>query len=383
MHLYFDHSTVSPPSPRAIAEMQPFLQSFWASPWAPYRKGQEVAQQLNLLYQKIRQLIGIADADQMIVTSSSSEAISQILFSVYREVTIKTGKNHFLYPETAEAPILKGMKGLESFGCIRKAIPVHPTGYVTPNHLIEAISPRTALVSLSMANGLTGVKQPIEEIASICRQRGILLHVDVSAIFGKQAWNPPKADFWTLEGKIIGAPIGGGILVGVSHAPLVPLIFGGQEPLQTRGGMPSLAMIAGLMGAMEDALDGVDAVITETARIKAQFEEDVLQQIRGAKICLEEMDRLPYCTSVFFPGVVGEALFFLLHRKGIALSMGGGYFQQLSLVLQACGMEAHETCSALSFSFGKENQDAEVNVLMRELVSACRHLQKIGGYHPF
>ncbi len=333
MNLYFDYSAVSPPSSRAVAEMQPFLQSFWASPWAPYRKGQEVAQQLNFFHQKIRRLLGVADADRIVVTSSSAEAISQVLFSVYREVTVKTGKNHFLYPATAEAPILKGIKGLESFGCIGKSIPMCPTGYVTPDHLIEAISPRTVLLSLSMANGLTGVKQPIEEIASICHQRGILLHVDISAVFGKQIWNHPKADFWSLDGRIIGAPVGGGLLVSAPQSPLVPLIFGGQEPLQTRGGEPSLAMVAGLMGAIQDALDGIDSIVTETARIKGQFEECLLQQIPDAEICLEEEERLPYCTSVLFPSIIGEALFFLLHRKGIALSMGGGYFQQLSLVL--------------------------------------------------
>lgn len=381
MNLYFDYSTASPPSPRAIAEMQPFLQGFWASPWAPYRKGQEAAQQLNFLYQKMRQLLMVEEKDRIVVTSSSAEAISQVLFSVYREVTLKTGKNHFLYSATAEAPILKGVKGLESLGCIGKSIITNPAGYVMPNHLIEAISPRTALVSLSIANGLTGVKQPIEEIAAICQQRGIYLHVDISVIFGKQIWEPPKADFWSLDGKIIGAPLGGGVLVGASQSPLIPWIFGGQEPLQIRGGTPSLAMTAGLIGAMQDALDGVDRVVTETARLKAQFEEQLLQQISGLKICFENEDRLPYCTSLLFPGVVGEALFFLLHRKGIALSMGGSYFQQLPIVLQACGIEAQESQSALSFSFGKENRDEELEILIRELTGAFRHLQKIGGYH--
>lgn len=381
MNLYFDYSTASPPSPRAIAEMQPFLQGFWANPWTPYRKGQEAAQQLNFLYQKMRQLLTVAEKDRIVVTSSSAEAISQVLFSVYREVTLKTGKNHFLYSATAEAPILKGVKELESLGCIGKSMRTNPAGYVMPNHLIEEISPRTALVSLSIANGLTGVKQPIEEIAAICRQRGIYLHVDVSVIFGKQIWELPKADFWSLDGKIIGAPLGGGVLVGASQSPLIPWIFGGQEPLQIRGGAPSLAMIAGLVGAMQDALDGVDWVLTEIARLKAQFEEQLLHQIPGLKICFEDEERLSYCTSMLFPDVVGEALFFLLHRKGIALSMGGNYFQQLSVVLQACGIEAQESQNALSFSFGKENREEELEILIRELIGAYRHLQKIGGHH--
>ena len=379
MNVYFDYSTASPSSPRALAAIQPFLQSFWANPWAPYRKGQDAAQQLNFLYQKMRQLLLIRDTDRMVITSSSAEAISQALFSVYRDVTMKTGKNHFLYPATAEASILKGIKGLESFGCIGKTIPVHSTGYVTIDHLIEAISPRTALVALSMANGLTGVKQPLEEVVAICRQRGILVYTETTAIFGKQIWELPPTDFWSLDGRVLGNPLGGGVLVAAQSAPLSPLIFGGQEPLQIRGGIPSLAIIAGLMGALEDALDGVDWILTETARIKAQFEENLLRKIPRAKVCLGEEERMVNCTSILFPGVVGEALCFLLHRKGIAVSMGGGGFQQLSLLLQACGIEMQEAQSALAFSFSKESREEDVRVLEEELVGAYCHLRRVGG----
>lgn len=126
-----------------------------------------------------------ADVEDHYLFTSGAEAVNQVIMGTYIDVTRKTGRHHFLASTVGEAPSVMAMTRLEEMGCHFQMVPVNSEGIVTPQALAETLTPRTALLSLSWGNGLTGIVQPIEQIAKLCEERGILLHVDATHVLGK------------------------------------------------------------------------------------------------------------------------------------------------------------------------------------------------------
>lgn len=379
MTIYLDNSTAAPPTPRALSRMQPFFTDCWGVSSSPHRKGQELVPHLEELYQKLYALVGAQERDRCVLTSSGAESVSQVLFSIYRTVTLTTGKNHFLAAATDEAPALMGMAGLEQLGCVSKTIPVNSVGIITPEAIAESISPRTALVSLSWANGLTGVIQPLEEIAALCHQRGIYLHVEASHAIGRltHPFNEIGADFISFNGEQLHAPRGTGLLFIRGTAPCSPLIYGGSDQAGLRGGGLHIAGLAALTEALAEAIESREFGCTETARMRDLLEDSLIRQFPPASVCFRDAERMPHCTSLLFPGVSNEALLFLLNRKGIYACMGGGNFQQLGLVLEACGIEPVLARSALSFSLSRYTTEEEVERAAKEIAASAQMLSSL------
>ncbi len=236
--IYLDNAAAAPPSEKSVAAMAPYWSSYWGSPSAPHDKGQALCPRLHESYALLYDYLGAHEADRLVFTSSGAEAVNQAIFSVYREVTLSTGKNHFLASLVGEAPSIMGMSRLEPLGCVAKTVEVDHNGEVTRETLIDALSPRTALLSLSWVNGLTGGVQSLEEILSLCRERGVYLHVDITHGWGKLAFDLTELgiDYITCQGEPIHAPLGSGFLLARRGVPCVPLIAGGSDQGGLRAG---------------------------------------------------------------------------------------------------------------------------------------------------
>ncbi|CUI15796.1 putative cysteine desulfurase [Candidatus Protochlamydia naegleriophila] len=372
--IYLDNSTTSRPSAQAITQMMPYLTERWGLPSAPHQKGQELFPALKEYYKMLYSFLGAEEVDQFVLTSSGAEAVNQVVSSVYRDTTLPTGKNQFITSNADEAPALMAMSRLEPVGCVAKMIEVDSNGIVTAQALAEAISPRTALVSLSWANGLTGVVQPVADIAELCRQRGIRLHLDATHVLGKLFYELEeiKPDFITFNGDQLHAPKGTGGLYIRQGIKCSPFIAGGSDQAGLRAGGLNMAALAALAYASQEALECRDLICTETARLKYKLETGIVKAYPEAKICFKEQERLPHCTTLLFPGIASEALLYLLNRKGVYACIGGGSFQQLGLLLIASGMEENLAYSAISFSLSRYTTEAEIDRAI-ELIAESAH----------
>ena len=224
--IYLDNSTTARPSEKAISAMMPYWTRHWGVPSAPHQKGQELYPSLTEYFKTIYRCLGAEEEDQMILTSSGTEAINHVISSVYREVTLLTGKNQFLMSSMDEAPSIMAVSHLEAFSCVGKMIRVNQQGLITLEALAESISPRTALLSLSWANGLTGVVQPIAELVKLCQQRGIRFHLDATHVVGKLFYElkDQGIDYLTLNGDPLHAPKGPDCFMQ-EKVSLFPLLF--------------------------------------------------------------------------------------------------------------------------------------------------------------
>lgn len=227
------------------------------------------------------------------LTSSGAEATTQVLMSHYFDEARLQGKNQFVTKETF----------LEEFSCV-----VRPDLVITP---------RTALVSIALADPMSGVIQPVQEIAALCQQKEVALHVDVTEALGVMEI-ALDADFISCDGSALGV-IGIGALL--ARKPLRPLIYG------PRAHNPALVTQFIQAAQTADPLAGL-----EIARLRKRFEKAL-----GETVLFAEQPRLPHISYIAFAGVHPEALAFRLRYRGLEVREGplGVSFTMSPLILDA------------------------------------------------
>ncbi len=379
--IYLDNSTTTRPSEMAVSKMLPFYTERWGHPSAPHQKGQELFPAIAESLQAIYKLLGAKEEDDFVFTSSGAEAVNHAIFSSYLDITLNSGKNHFIASKIEEPPVLMSIARLEKMGCVGKMANITAQGKVVPELIAEAMTPRTALVSLSWAHGLTGIIHPIQEISQLCQSRGVALHVDASHALGKLYFDLEEIQpaFLTFNGDHLHAPKGTGGLYIRSGIKCSPFLAGGIEQAGHRAGSYSLAGLAALGQAALEALDSRDLLCTEVARLRNKLEKGIQEGFPDAVpfFCSEE--RLPHCSVIGFPGINNEALLFALNRKGVFASIGGGTFQQLGIILQAAGIEESLANSSVCFSLSRETTEEEIDLATTIVVEAARKLRNITG----
>lgn len=346
----------------------------WGSSSSPHKMGQELYPAIEESLRSIYSLLEADDKDFIVITSSGAEAMNQAILSTYQDVTLATGKNHFITSNIDEAPALLSLNRLEQFGCSTSVVKASPQGMVTAQSLAENITPRTALIALSYANGLTGVINPIAEIAALCKLRGIRLALDATHVLGKLFVDLKdiEASFIAFNGDHLHAPKGTGGLFIRHAAKCSPFIVGGIEQAGLRAGSLNVPALVGLGAAAKETLTARDYLCTEIARLKYLFESQLVKRLPETVVLFENEERLPHISAISFPGVTSEALLFLLSRKDLYASMGGGSQQQIGYLLEACGVDKALANCALSFSFSRETTEEEVNRAL-DIIEKCYH----------
>jgi len=278
-------------------------------------------------------------------THSGAEAIASVHWTVFLEVARKTGKCHFITSAGEDAAMLQSLKRLEELGCFVKIAPLNEEGQIDVAKLKELISPRTALISISMAHALTGVIQPIEEIAAL----GVPVHVDASYALGKVVNPFQHVDYLTFAGTPIHSiPGSGGIFSKGLVIPIVPA----KEP------DPS-ALHALCKAALHLQLS-MDTMNLEVARLRDRLESPF-------KSLFQNSLRLPNIALLDFPGIHQEMLHYALQRKNLFATFGGHQHPHLRNI----------SPSALSFTLSRYTTQDEIDraiVILQETVASLKPL---------
>lgn len=385
--IYLDNSTTTRPSEKTITKMIPYFTEKWGIPSSPHGMGQEL---LPAIEESLRFLYALLDAQEsasFVFTSSGTEAINHVFQATYHDITRLTGKNQFITSNIDEATSLMSIGRLEEWSCVGKMIKANASGYISPEDLLQMINPRTALVSLSWVNGLTGVINPIAELSAVCQEKNVLFHVDATHALGKLFFQMEDLNpsFVTFNGDHLHAPKGTGGLYIKEGIKCSNLIVGSMDQGGRRGGALNVPLLIGLGEAAREALDARDLVCTEVARLRNFFEEEVTSQLMGTKIYFKDQDRVPNISAISFIGVANEALLYALNRKGVFATIGGGNFQQIGLVLMASHIQESEAHSALSFSLSRETTEDEILsavAIIKECVTKLRKISSLffGSY---
>ena len=360
--IHLDHETNPQTADFAIEQLKRAYQESWKP------------SSLEARYQVLYELAGASYDDLFVFTSSAAEAINQVHWSVYQERAKREGRCHFVTISTEGAAILQSFQRLESFGCYAKIAPVGSQGQIDLAALQELIGPRTALVSLSVADGLTGVIQPIDEIAEIVHKAGAWLHLEASSVLGKVYAPFQKADYLTFSGPSIHSVLGSGGLFVRRGRPLHPFILGGREQAGFRGGEFDLPSFLALASAAGQALLSADSAGLELARLRNRLEEG-LKEV-GAPLFADAL-RLPNVSTMAFPGAHQESLLYLLSRKGVMGSIGGGTHPPLIHALKESSISSEMAESALSFSLSRFTTEADIDRAIVRIQETAELLQQM------
>lgn len=355
----------------AVAKMLPFYSEKWGIPSQPHEAGQELIMPVKAAYETLYAKLKADTDDLIIFCSSGSEAVNQVFFSVYTDRTLNTGRNHFLAGKSDEAPAIMSAGRLEKLGCVATLVKGDSRS------IIDAITPRTVLLSLSLGNGLTGTIAAIDEIAPVLKERAILLHLDISHAFGKMEidLNALHADFITLDGALIHGPRSSALVWVKKGIKLDPFLMGGLDQGGHRGAPLDVALLTGLSEAVKESIDAIDYVSTETARLRRKLEKGI-EKI-GGKILFQDKNRLPHIAACVFPGIPNEALLFRLNKDNLFASMGGGNLQHIGFVLKALDVPEEDSQSALSFSLSRETSEEEIDRAIQLIERNVQVLEKV------
>ncbi len=361
--IYLDHHSATRPCSAALERMTPYLQEHWGASFAPHRMGQELIAALDSRYQMLYDLVGAKPADRCVFTSSGAEAVNQVFWSVFVERARKEGKTHLIVSNIEDAPTLQCAKRLEELGCTVKTAPANAKGEIDLEELAQLINPRTSLISVTMAHGLTGVIQPVDQIVRLAKEKKVLLHLDATYAVGKYPIEFPS-DYLTFSGDRIHAVKGSGALFAEEKAPLIPFILGGNEQTGLRGGSFDIPSFMALSAAAQQALLYLDTMALEIVRLRDLFEAEVHGQI-----LYKDALRLPNTSLIAFENVHQEALLYFLNRKGVYATIGGPYAAHLSRIAR------DET--AISFSLSRMTTEEEVLRGARVINETLRELRAI------
>jgi cysteine desulfurase len=368
--VYLDHHTVSKPFPEAIHAYCDHLKTHFASLLSPYDLGQKQVELVNDSVVKILELLG-APEHHFVVTGSGAEAIAQVYYFIHKNSLSRKQPATIVTTEIEEAPTLLTLSELKKSGLVHKIIPVDGQGRIQIEALKEILEEEVSLVSLSWANGLIGVIQPLEEIISLCKEKRVLLHVDASHVLGKEDFclNDLGIDFLTFDGARIHAPKATGALVIKEEIDFSELIRG-KEPVAP----PALLS---LRVALEKLYMQCDHFSLEVFRLRDRFEKRLQQECEGVEVLFRAVPRVPHVSVVAFSGIESESLLFSINQKGIFATFGGGVFPKLSHVLSSCGFKESKGQTALSFALAAETTQKEIEHALKVICERIRSLQKV------
>jgi len=373
--IYLDNTSATRVCGPALERGRAALEEYWAPGFQPYKLSQDLLAALDTRYQIIYDLAGAEPGDSFVFTSSGAEAINQVHWTAFLELARKEGKCHFITSAVEDAPMLQSLKRLEDLGCYVKAAPLDKTGRIDVQKLAELISPRTAMISLSFAHGLSGVLQPIEEIAALAKEKNVLLHVDATYALGKVYCPFQDLDYLTFSGDRLHAGKGTGGLFAKAGRPLQPLIVGGIEQAGLRGGAFDIPSFLSLAAAASQASLGLDLMSLEVARLRDRLEGELVQKIPGAHVLFSDSPRLPNVSVVAFPRVHQESLHYALCRKQVFASIGGQYAPHLARHLAAAGIEERVGETALHFSLSRNTTQEEIDRAVSIIVETVENLR--------
>lgn len=380
MRVYADNAATTKLSPAAKEAMLPYFDEIYGNPSTLYTLGQEAAEHLLACRTEIAQLIGAADPREIVFTSGGSEADNQAIISAARNGARK-GKKHLISTKFEHHAVLHTLDKLRKEGFDVTLLDVHENGVVRVEDVAAAIRDDTALVSVMFANNEIGTIQPVAEIGAVCREAGVLFHVDAVQAVGHipVSFNGIQADMLSLSGHKFHGPKGIGALLIRKGLRFGNLIDGGAQESGRRAGTENTAGIVGMATAMKLACDS----IAETAPAIAARRDRLiaaLTTITHSRLNGDATKRLPGNINVSFEGVEGESLLLMLDAKGICASSGSACTSgslDPSHVLLAIGLKHEVAHGSLRLTISEETTDEDIAYIAQQVPLVVNRLREM------
>ena len=368
---YLDYAATTPTDPEVLAAMMPYFTEVFGNPSSVYSFAVRSRKAIDTARGQVAQAMN-AGPDEIFFTGSGTEADNWALKGTMERLRSKG--DHLITTKIEHHAILHTAEYLEKVEGVRVTyLPVDPDGRVRMEDLEAAMTDKTVLVSVMFANNEVGTIQPIGEIGSLCRQRGVLFHTDAVQA-AAQLDIDVKAlniDMLSLSAHKMYGPKGVGAFYLRKGLRLENFVHGGGQEKGRRASTENLAGIVGLGAAIERLKARLPEEKARLCALRDRLIDGVLSRIPDAKLNGARGDgRLPNNTNFSFIGIEGETLLLDLDSKGISASTGSACSSgslEPSHVLLAMGLSHEMAHGSLRMTLGRGTTKEQIDYVLDEL----------------
>lgn len=362
--IYLDYQSTTPVDPRVVEAMSPFFTDKYGNAHSrTHAFGWESEAAVERAREQVADAIG-ADANEIVFTSGATESNNLAIKGVLRFYEKK--KNHLITCLTEHTCVIKSARDLMHEGFNVTLLGVNREGLIDLDALRDAITEKTALVSIMTVNNEIGVIQPVEEIGAICRERGCFFHTDAAQAIGKVAFDVErtKADLVSISAHKTYGPKGIGALYvrAKPRVRLEPMFSGGGQEGGLRAGTLPTVLCVGLGQAMVIAMVEREEETKRLLGLRACLLDGIRARIEGVTVNGSLDARAPNNLNLSFAGVNSETL--MMELRDLALSTGAACSSaslEPSYVLEALGVEDVLALSSIRIGLGRFTTQAEID----------------------
>jgi cysteine desulfurase len=370
--VYLDYAATTPLDPRVLEVMLPYFGVNFGNPSSIHTYGQQAEAAIESARETTAQVLN-CQPDEIIFTSGGSESDNLALRGVAIAEREARGARHLLVSATEHPAISRTAEELANInGFELELLPVDENGGVSPDVVASRLRFDTAIVSVMYANNEIGTINPIAEIGSICRERGIPFHTDAVQA---AAYLPIRVDALNVDLISLGAhkfygPKGVGALYIRKGMRIRPTQTGGAQERGLRAGTHNVPYIVGMAESLGYAQAEREQRHERLRPMRDRIIGGVLEDIPAARLTGHSSQRLPNHASFVFEGVDGNALLMMLDAQGYACSSGSACKTgnpEPSGVLLALGLPRSWALGSLRVTLGKDTTPQEVGVFLQDL----------------
>jgi len=378
--IYLDHNATTPVDPRVFEAMKPYLTEKYENPSSIYRAGQDVSKAVNDARDALAGLLG-ARPGEVYFTSGGTESDNTAI----KGVALNRGSGHIITSSIEHPAVIEVVKWLEKRGFTATYVGVDSDGIIDPEEVRDAITDETIIVSVMHANNEVGTLQPIEKIAEIAHEKGVLFHTDAVQTTGKIEIDVGAMgiDLLSLSAHKFYGPKGVGALYVRKGVKFDPCVHGGHQERGVRGGTENVAGVIGLGRAAGIAAAEMDGESVRVRKLRDKLEGGLAAGISDLRFNGHREKRMFNTASVIVKYVEGEAMLLKLDYHGIAASSGSACTSgslDPSHVLLAMGIPAPIAHGSLRFSLGRATTEEGVDKVIEVLPPIVEELRAMSAF---
>ncbi|EOG8474922.1 NifS family cysteine desulfurase [Campylobacter upsaliensis] len=387
MKVYLDNNATTMLDHSALELMLPYLKESYGNPNSLHQWGSLTHPALRAAMDKLYEGLGASDLDDIVITSCATESINWVLKGAYFDYILDKERDEIIISSVEHPAVSGAAHFLKSLGVKVIELPVNSEGVSSVEHLREAISDKTALVSVMWANNETGMIFPIKEMAELSHEFGALFHTDATQAVGKIKvdFRESGVDFASFSAHKFHGPKGVGGLFIKKGLKLTPLLHGGEHMGGRRSGTLNVPYIVAMAEALRIANSMLNFEDSHIRRLRDKLEDAVLS-IEDTSVVGDRKNRVPNTILASIKGVEGEAMLWDLNKNGIAASTGSACASEdleSNPIMEAIGAENDLAHTALRLSLSRFNTEEEIDYAATQIKAAAKRLRAISSTYAY
>ncbi len=378
--IYLDYAATTPLAPEALETMLPHLRGPGAvgNASSVHGFGRAARAALDTARESIAALLH-ADFAEVYFTGGGTEADNLALIGAMQAAPPE--RNHLVTTAIEHHAVLHAAHFLQTQGYAVTLVPADADGLVSLDALADAITERTALVSVMHGNNEIGTIQPIAEIARLAHAKGVKFHTDAVQTAGALPLDVSAldCDLLTVCAHKMYGPQGVGALYVKQGTKVAPILHGGAQEREKRAGTENVAAIAGFGRAAQLVGERRDEETPRLTALRDQFIADLRDAIPGLRLNGHSTQRLPNNVNVSVEGLEGPTLLMRLDREGVAASSGSACSSgsiEPSHVLKAIGLSDSLAASGVRFTLGRPTTPEELGRVVEIFAQIVARLRR-------